>query len=246
LDITTHLSQSWNEVAQVRKMYGKTPPQHLNDIGLLDERLSAAHCTYVTDRDTELLRKSGMKVLHCPRPYALNGVTSPLVSWLDMGIPVGLGTDNLFHSMCETMRVGLYTARLRADMLGGAHRKMASENLSFLKILELATIKGAEVMGIDGKVGSIEPGKKADIITFKTSPHMRPTMEPVSGIVLYGGSGDIDDVIIDGGILKDKGVLQGLDIHKVLDKAQDKTEGIWERFFEDSPHLRDFWRRYTP
>ena len=65
LRMTTHLSQSWREVTQVERLYGKTPPQHLKDLGVLDDRLTGAHCTYVTEQDLKLITRAGMGILHC-------------------------------------------------------------------------------------------------------------------------------------------------------------------------------------
>jgi cytosine/adenosine deaminase-related metal-dependent hydrolase len=89
LRMTTHLSQSWREVKQVEKLYGKTPPQHLHDLGILDARLTGAHCTYITQKDIQLIADSGMGILHC------RAVTNPLVRWMDMSIPSRPGNRRL-------------------------------------------------------------------------------------------------------------------------------------------------------
>jgi len=115
--VTTHMAQSNREMKQVQKLYGKTPTQHLRDLGIVNEKLSSAHCIYVNDEDTEIITKTGMDILHCPRPYLLNGVTAPLSSWLNRGIRVGLGTDNVHHDMFQTMRAALYASRFRSTTL---------------------------------------------------------------------------------------------------------------------------------
>ena len=247
LDISTHLSQSWGEVKQVKKMYGKTPPMHLAELGIMDHRLSGAHCTYVTDEERVLMSRTGAKILHCPRPYAAGGRTNPLVQYLDMGIPVGLGTDNVYHSMNETLRVGLFASRIRSQFVGGSNRMLAVERPSHLEMLELATIKGAEVMGLDDKVGSLEPGKRADIIAYDMmSPHLTPTMEPLSSILLYGTSPDIDTVIVDGEIRKENHRIKGSDMNKILTDAQRRVDELWTTFFEDNPESRRLWEIYLP
>jgi len=244
INITTHLSHPWMAVLQVKKLHGKTPPELLNDIGVLNDHLSSAHCTYLTEKDTMLIKKSGMKILHCPRPYALRGWTAPLLKWIDIGIPVGLATDNLFHSMNETMRVALYASKFRSQVIGGADREMSYSRPKCTEILELATIKGAEIMNIDKEVGSLVPGKKADVITFDmSSPHMTPTMDPISSLVFYGTSADIDIVMVNGKILKENGKLKNLDMNKILKDSQIKMNEIWNKFFEDNIKIKKLWKK---
>jgi len=242
LRMTTHLSQSWQEVLQVRKRYGKTPPEHLHYIGLMDEQLSGAQCTYATEGDTQLIRESGMAILHC------RAVTNPLTRWMDLGIPVGLGTDDYHHDMLQLLRQNIAGAKTRARRVGGADgmlsRSPRTTRPSFYELLELATRGGAEAMGIDDEVGSLEPGKKADIITFDMlNPFLTPTKDPLTSIVLYGTSSDIDTVIVDGRILKKDGALTSFDLKRALLTAQGRVDEIISRFFEDHPDQRKAWNR---
>jgi len=197
LRMTTHLSQSWREVTQVEKLYDKTPPQHLQDLGVLNDRLTGAHCTYATEQDLKLITQSGMGILHC------RAVTNPLLRWLDTGIPVGLGTDDYYHDMLQLLRQNLRGQRTRARLAGGSEEMLASSTLtsrpSPRRLLELATRGGAETLGISDKVGSLEPGKKADIILVDMlNPLLTPTMDPLTSIALYATSNDISTVIVDG------------------------------------------------
>lgn len=240
LNISTHLSQSWREVTQVKRMYGKTPPEHLRGLGLLNERLRGAHCTYATDRDTMLIRDSGMTIMHC------RAVTNPLVRWMDLGIPVGLGTDDYHHDMLQLLREILWGASARAKATGGAEEMLASSRRTarptFYELLELATRRGAEAMGIGGEVGSIEPGKKADVITVDMlNPFLTPTKDPITSIMLYGSSSDIDTVIVDGKFLKRRGSLTTIDLRKALIAAQMRVDEIINRFFQDHPDQRRSW-----
>jgi 5-methylthioadenosine/S-adenosylhomocysteine deaminase len=230
--ISTHVEQSMREVEQVKRLYGKTSVEHLREIGVLGPDLMAAHCIHNTDRDLELMKEAGASILHCPRPYLLGGTTAPLARWMEMGIKTGLGTDNIFHNMWETMRSALYGARIR-EVLG------EPRSPQYYQILELATIKGAEVMGIQDRVGSLEPGKKADIqlIDLKKS-NITPTADITSSLLLYGGTGNVDTVMVDGVILKEGGIMVNLDIGEVLEEAQDITMEIWDSLFSHRPDLR--------
>ena len=245
LRITTHLSQTWREFQQIRRLYGKTPPQHLHDLGLLNDRLTGVHCDYVTEKDLQLIVTSKMGILHC------RSVTNPLVRWMDMAIPVGLGTDDYHHDMLPLLRQNITGQRTRAHSVGGAEGMLSSSRKtrrpSFYELLELATRQGAEVLGIDGEVGSLEPGKKADVITVDlNNPYLTPTKDPITSFVLYGSSRDIDNVIVDGVILKKDGLLTTIDMEQALSQAQEKVEEIIERFFHEHPDQRKQWEQKVP
>jgi 5-methylthioadenosine/S-adenosylhomocysteine deaminase len=240
--VTTHLSQSWREVRQVDMLYGKTPPEYLNDLGVLDDKFTGAHCTYATDSDLQVIAQTGMGILHC------RAVTNPLLRWLDSGIPVSLGTDDYFHDMLQLLRENIAGQRVRARAVGGAEGMLSGNRLTarptFYELLELATRKGAETLGIDSEVGSLEPGKKADVITFDmVNPYLTPTKDPLTSIVLYGVSSDIDTVIVDGNFLKRDGHLVTIELREALIEAQGRVDEIIERFFEDYPGQRGNWEK---
>jgi 5-methylthioadenosine/S-adenosylhomocysteine deaminase len=242
---TTHLSQTWREVQQVRKLYGKTPPQHLADLGFLNDRLTGVHCDYITEDDLQLIASSGMGILHC------RSVTNPLLRWQDMGIPVGLGTDDYHHDMLPLLRQNLIGQRTRAHLAGGAEGRLSSSRLTrrptFYDLLELATRRGAEVLGIDQDIGSLELGKKADVITIDfNNPYLKPTKDPLTSFVLYGSSRDIDNVIVDGNILKKDGELTTINLKEALSKAQNRVERIIDRFFQEHPEQKKHWEKKAP
>jgi len=244
LRLTTHLSQSWREIQQVKRLYEKTPPEHLRDLGVLTDNLTGAHCTYATETDLALIKDAGMGILHC------RAVTNPLLRWLDSGIPVGLGTDDYFHDMLQLLRQNLTGQRTRARQTGGSEGMLASSTLTarptYYQLLELATRGGAETLGIDHEVGSLEPGKKADVILVDmANPYLTPTMDPLTSVVLYGTSDDISEVIVDGNILKREGKLTTIDTDEALTKAQGRVEEIIERFFTDHPGQRENWEKRT-
>jgi 5-methylthioadenosine/S-adenosylhomocysteine deaminase len=224
----------------VEKLYGKTPPQHLKDIGVLDDRLTAAHCTYATEEDIELIKASGTGILHC------RAAENPFTQWVAMGIPLGLGTDDYHHDMLTLLRQNLIGQRAvarRERAAGGA----TTEPLSYYDFLELATRRGAEVLGVDKEIGSLEPGKKADVITFNMlNPFLTPTKDPLTSIVLYGSSADIDTVIVDGNILKENGALTTMDLKESLLTAQVTVEKIIDRFFREHPEQKTRWEQKVP
>jgi len=179
------------------------------------------------------MKDSGVSVLHCPRPFLLGGTTAPLVKWREMGLKVGLGTDNVNHTMWEPMRPAIYCARIR-ETIG------EPSSPSYYNVLEMVTIKGAEIMGFEDSVGSLEAGKKADLqlIDLKC-PHIYPTADVTTSLVLYGATVNVDTVIVDGRVVKRDGKLVGLDVGKILDEAQAVTLEIWDGLFKDRPELRN-------
>lgn len=233
IKISTHVEQSMREVNQVKKLYNKTSVEHLHDLGILGPDLIGAHCIYNNVEDLRLMKETGASVLHCPRPYLLSGTTAPLARWRERGIKVGLGTDNVNHTMWETMRSAIYGARIREDL-----GEPTSPN--YYDVLEMATIRGAEVMGFEDSVGSLEIGKKADLqlIDLK-SPHIYPTADVTSSLVLYGATVNVDTLMVDGRVVKSAGKLVGLNVEKILDKAQAITLEIWDGLFKDRPELRN-------
>jgi 5-methylthioadenosine/S-adenosylhomocysteine deaminase len=183
-----------------------------------------------------------MGILHC------RAVTNPLLRWLDAGIPLGFGTDDYFHDMLQLLRENLLGQQTRARAVGGSNQMLLANRLTarptYYELLELATRKGAETLGIQDKVGSLEAGKKADIITVDMqNPYLTPTKDVLTSIVLYGTSSDLDNVIVDGKFLKKGKKFTTIDLPEALRKAQERIEYIIERFFEDYPRQRRNWER---
>ena len=229
LPITTHLSQTSRETRQVQNLYNKTSTQHLLDMGLLNEKLTGVHCDDITEQDLELIVESGMGIMHC------RSVGNPLMQWRDLGIHVGLGTDDYHHDMLPL---------LRANMRGRSNRARLP---TFYEILELATIGGAEAMGLDTEIGSLEAGKKADIITVDlNNPFLTPTREPITSFVLYGSSRDIDNVLVDGRFLKRNGQLTTINMAETLNVAQDRVIYIIDKFFKEHPEQKKAWESKVP
>jgi 5-methylthioadenosine/S-adenosylhomocysteine deaminase len=130
--------------------------------------------------------------------------------------------------------------------VGGASSRISSRP-SLIELLELSTIRGAEVMGIDKQIGSLESGKMADILIYNMeNPLLVPTIDPVSSIVLYATASDIDTVIIDGKILKQKGDIKTIELSDVLFKAQNSIKRVWDEFLKENEKLRTKISKHIP
>lgn len=167
---------------------GKTPIAYLQEIGLLNKKTIAAHCVHVTDADLDILAKEGTRIAHCPKSNAKLAVgTAPLKSIISRGITVGIGTDSAASNnsldMFEEMRFAVLVQRAvhgDVDAIDAEH------------VLELATLGGAAALGMENEIGSIEPGKHADLIAVDlSSAAAYPTYDPYSAIVYSCTASDV-------------------------------------------------------
>jgi 5-methylthioadenosine/S-adenosylhomocysteine deaminase len=165
---------------------GTTGIRLLAEAGLLGSTVTAAHCVDVDAEEIRLLAEGGVGVAHCPRSNGYLGCgVAPLEELLAAGIPVGIASDSPASTpsfdLFEELRTAIVTARARAGR---------PDALSAGRTLELATLGGARVLGMDGEVGSLVPGKQADlaVVSLAGSP-FDPVEDPVAAVVL-GGSPD--------------------------------------------------------
>jgi 5-methylthioadenosine/S-adenosylhomocysteine deaminase len=208
--IHTHLAETADEVQQFQEQYGTSPVRYLADLGLLSPRLLVAHGVHLSGEDIQLLADHDVAVAYNPSSnMKLASGAAPVVDLLEAGVRVGLGTDsNLSNNnldMFEEMRVGAMLQKLaRSDAAA----------LPCEKILRMATVEAAACLGLENQVGSLEVGKRADVIIVDLhQPHMWPLLpEPASNIIeqlVYSASaGDVLTTIVDGQILmRDRRVL---------------------------------------
>lgn len=200
--LTLHLSEMDYEIRHFQEKYGKTPVAFLNDLGILNKRLIAAHCIHVTPEDITLLQQNEVAVAHCigANTKSAKGV-APVKAMLEAGIRVGLGTDG--PSSGNTL--DLFT---QMRMFANFHKTHLQDRGAFpaREIVRLATMGGAEVLGLADKIGSLEPGKKADIVLVETeSANMFPIFDPYAVLVYSANAGNVSEVFINGApIVKDK------------------------------------------
>jgi len=198
LPVTTHLAESQGEqdwlttgtgpFTQLAHMFvpppGETGARLLARHGILDPRLLVAHGVKLDDEEIDLLARADVAVAHCPRSNALLGCgIAPLAELRAAGVRVGIGTDGVSsvpsYDMFEELRTAIYTARARAER---------SDALSASDALELATLGSARALRLDTQIGSLTPGKRADIavVSLTGSPYL-PWEDPAAAVV-FGGS----------------------------------------------------------
>lgn len=193
--LTTHVSEMDYEMDYFRKEYDMTPVEFLDSIGLLNERLLAVHCIHATESDVKLFRERGVKVSHCvgSNTKAGKGVM-PLKAMMAEGITVGLGTDGASSGNTLDLITQL-------GMITRAHKTANHDRSAFTakEIVYLATMGGAKALGTDDITGSIEIGKKADMVLIETqSVNMFPIYEAYSAIVYSANPSNVDSVWVNG------------------------------------------------
>lgn len=193
-----HVSETRAEDAAVLERHSATPTAHLDRIGAIARRSVFAHGVWMSAADRELARRHNVGVAHCPSSnMKLASGVMPVMDFLAAGIRVGLGPDgpagsNNDFSMFEEMDLA---AKLAKVTTGNPLALPAGT------VFEMATIMGAHALGLGDKIGSIEPGKRADLITISVAaPHATPRHDPYSMLVYALKGSDVRDVIIDGKI----------------------------------------------
>ncbi len=214
--VLTHLSESAGELAMVRKRYGTTPVRHLAGLGVLDRRLTAAHCVAVDGEEIDLLARSGAGVAHCAESnMKLASGVAPVTPMLSAGIPVGLGTDGAASNNDLDM-VGEMGSVARVHK---AHA-MDPTAVPARRVLRMATIGSAAALHRDEEIGSLEAGKRADLIVVAISgPNAVPMYDPYSHLVYSARSDAVETVVVEGRVLMDRRRIRTLDVEAIRREA---------------------------
>lgn len=218
----------WHDVAWMPT--GVSPVQYVLQWGLFDiDRLLAVHCVQVDDHDIDVLAENNVSVAHCPRCNAKLGMgIAPLKTFFEHGLTVGLGTDspasNNTVDPFDEMRIGLLLQR------GVTSEADFYRYFTARTFVRLATIHGARALGLEHEIGSLEPGKRADltVIDLSSSPHMVPTGDPYSALVHAANQKDVLATMVAGRVLFDRGEYMTVDKERALARAfeiRDKLRG---------------------
>ncbi|KUG22978.1 s-adenosylhomocysteine deaminase [hydrocarbon metagenome] len=200
-----HLLENKDETNTIMDRYGKKPVQLLHDLGVLDEKTIAVHCNWVTKEDMAVFADLGVKVSHNPESsMKLASGVAPVPEMLRQGITVGLGTDGCASNNDLDMISEMDSAAKIHKVTSMDPTVMSAET-----VLRMATIEGAKVLGLDKFIGSIETGKRADIILVDINqPHLTPLYNYYSQVVYASRGADVKTSIINGKIvMKDRQLL---------------------------------------
>jgi 5-methylthioadenosine/S-adenosylhomocysteine deaminase len=239
--ITTHVSETSFEMQTAATLYGMTDTEFLSDIGFLGPDVLAAHCVHCKSHDIRILKHHDTKVAHnpCSNLYLASGCP-PIPEMLTAGVTVGLASDGPAssnnHSLFQAMKFA-------ALMQKGFHQDATI--ITAEKVMELATIDGARAVGLEKEIGSIEVGKKADLVVIDfNNAFMTPIHHPVSAIVYSALGNEVTTVMIDGQFVMKGGVVTLVNEAAVRKQAQIKADDLARRSGSDKFKKRP-WRSMT-
>jgi 5-methylthioadenosine/S-adenosylhomocysteine deaminase len=226
IGVHIHVSETEDEVENIKKEKGKPPFAYLDSLGFLNERVVAAHCVWVSEKEMEIMKKRDAKVAHNPvSNMKIAAGVAPVPKYLNRGITVGLGTDGAASNNNLDMFEDLKIAALLHKVYSKDPQAVPAETA-----LEMATINGARTLSLDNEIGSIEVGKKADVIIIDLKkPQLTPLTHPISHLVYAARGSDVSHSIISGKIVMEDYELKTLDERRIMEEARVQTEDLLEK-----------------
>lgn len=208
-----HLAETIDEESKIKSRYNKRSTEYLNDLDVFDVPVVLAHGIYVSDNDIEILKNIRGGISHNPISNCkLSSGICDVVKLRKNGINIGLGTDGIGSTttmdMFEEMKTAAYLQKVNT---------MEPSSISAYDILKMATIEGAKVLGMENQIGTLEPGKKADMIFIKNDKlHLCPENDVCANMVYSANGADVDTVMIDGKIIMQNRKMINIDEKKVM------------------------------
>lgn len=232
MPIHMHVHETLNEVTEAVAQTGLRPIRRLHDLGLLTPRLLCVHATQLDTDDLALLAGSGAHVVHCPESnLKLASGFCPVQKLVDEGINVALGTDGAASNNDLDMFSEMRTAALLAKACAQDARALPAH-----QALAMATIHGARAMALDHLVGSLETGKRADIIAVDLARfNTQPVFQPDSQLVYSTQAGQVSHVWVNGQLLLREGTLTTLNDRQILDQTQEWQQRLAASMAEATP-----------
>ena len=212
-----HLAETLDEETKIKSRYNKRSTEYLNDLNVFDVPVVLAHGVYVSDSGIEILKNIKGGISHNPISNCkLSSGICDVVKLRNNGISIGLGTDGIGSTttmdMFEEMKTAAYLQKVNT---------MEPSSISAYDILKMATIDGAKVLGMEDQIGSLEPGKKADMIFIKTDKlHLCPENDICANIVYSSNGADVETVMIDGKIIMQNRKMVNLDEKQVMKQVK--------------------------
>jgi 5-methylthioadenosine/S-adenosylhomocysteine deaminase len=218
-----HVSETQSEVQESIEKYGHTPVGRLADLGVLGPTTVAIHGVHLTDEDIELLAQYEASVVHCPESQLkLASGFTPVPKLLEAGVKVGLGTDGAASNNDLDMFGEMGTAAKVHKVIAGDPTAMPAR-----QALSMATLEAARVLGLQDRLGSLEVGKRGDMIVLDLDvPHMVPVYNVTSHLVYAAHSSDVRTVIIDGRVVMRDRELLTLDEDDIFARAREMAGRI--------------------
>lgn len=208
-----HAAETRAEQADIQKRYGRSVIRHMEHLGLLDERTVLAHCVHLDDAELDILARSGATVAHNPMSnMKLASGFARLPDMLDRGITVTLGTDGAISGNDLDMWMALRLAATIHKAFSGRADAVPTH-----QALDMLTLAGAKALGAEDRIGSLEPGKLADMLLVDVRrPHAVPLFDPLTHLVYSTAKSDVRHVFVGGRQVVKDGALTRLDITETM------------------------------
>ena len=218
-----HFAETLAELEEIKKRYDKTPLEHLEALGIPGPHLIADHAIHLNASEIDKMAEYGIKVIHNPESnMKLGSGIAPIPQMIDCGISVGIGTDG----SASNNNMDLFT---EMDMAAKLHKVQTMDPtvMDALTVLKMATIEGARALGLSHETGSLENGKKADVIVIDThKPHLTPMYNPFSHLVYAARGQDVSHTIINGRLVMENRRLLTLDLKEVMARAMERATDV--------------------
>lgn len=225
--VHTHASENRGEIAFVEQDRGMRNITYLDKIGLLNENLILAHCIWLNNDEMEAIKRANTKIAHCPSSNSkLSSGLAKIPELIDMGIDIGIAADG---APCNN-NLDIFTEMRLSSLL--QKLRLGPKAMDCKQVLYLATMGGAKVMGKEKEIGSLEEGKKADVIILNLNKiHNTPTFNnnTESQIVFSAKAEDVETTIINGKIVMEDRRLVTLDEERIIKNSNKSIERLWKR-----------------
>jgi 5-methylthioadenosine/S-adenosylhomocysteine deaminase len=225
--VHTHASENKDEIALVRSRTGRSNVAYLDEVGLASSKLCLAHCVWADESEQDLIAAREVKVLHCPGSnLKLASGIAPIADMRKRGISVSLGADG---AACNNQLDMFAEMRLAGGLQAIA---VGPGTLHAMDLLWMATREGARALGLEDEIGSIDIGKRADVILIdRDRPHLATSPDPVSAVVYSARPSDVRTTIVDGELLVDDFRLSREDVPAIVATACAEAAALAKRAF---------------
>lgn len=226
IGIHIHVGETEFEVQQIIESYGDRPFEYLDEIEFLKDDVLAAHAVWLSENEMDIIKEKGVKISHNPvSNMKLASGISPVAKMMDKGINLSIGTDGAASNnnldMFEEMKIAALQQKVK---------NMDPTVLKAEDVFKMVTMGGATALGLADDIGTIEVGKKADLVLVDMkAPHLTPFRNPFSHLVYAANGGDVDTVLCNGQILMQDRDLLLMDEKDILLQAEEATKDLLSR-----------------
>lgn len=233
INVSTHVA-GWIEInSYTIRHFAERDLEHFHSLGLTGPRGVMFHAVWLSDREIDIIAKTGTKVVHCPvaNSYLGYGI-APISQMLSRGITVGLGTDGAASYTYDMLEVGRTAGILQKAT------KLDAEAVTAEQIMEMLTLHGAKVLNLDAEIGSIELGKKADVIVVDyKAPHLLPGARWLPKLIYSARGSDVIHTIVEGQVIMENRNVLTMDENKVMAEAVANREDLVNRAGQETRDL---------